>query len=573
MKKKVLFSLLSCIYFMSHAVLTEISLEQIFNTTRVETESELQQLNRSCKDLDLALVFKRVDETNEIEAYINYHGNMLSIPHEILQSIYTHLNLIDSHFMTTTKVRVYDKNNLISPEEAAATNIRLQKCHNALEKLLDQKIDPAATPRIAVCGSGGGLRATISTAGFLKGLDEDGFLDVTLYQAGLSGSTWCITPYMISQYDHFKDFYPILIDRIVNGFMKKPPKEMLEDIAESFPTIAELILRKLIFKDRPTIIDIYGFCLGESLFHDDYSIFHTGLQTQQQFVAQGQRPYPIYTAIVPHTADTAFDWLTFSPYEVACDAYTSGVPSWAFCRAYEKGTSTNRAPHLPLCFCIGLFGSAISVSFEEFYNLVLISLKPQSIFNNQFIKDLAQPSELGDVRVFPAVIKNFTYEMSNLPRNTIESNIIVDAGIDINLPLPPLLNPGRDLDIIIICDASGDVLGAPELRKAQIYAFEHQMPFPAIDYTNITNKPFSVFDDGPNSSAPIIIYVPMIQNQNYSTSFNPQNYLGNTGFLGTFNFDYNADQAHLLSGLLEESVHELKPTLLQVLKTVIQRKS
>ena len=571
MKKQILLLFLWCCTTLAGQDASEISLAQIFNATRVNSDIELQLLNRRCKELDLALFFRRIDNSNEIEACIEFRGNILTIPRDLLQTIYIHLNSIDSYSISTAKVRVYDKNNLISNEEVVTTNARLQKCHDALEKVLGQKFNAGATPRIAICGSGGGLRAAISTAGLLKAFDEDGIFDAILYQAGVSGSTWTIAPYTLSDKDHFKDFHPLLLDRIVNGFMKKGPKEMFDDIQEALPTIAELMIRKLIFKDLPTLIDIYGFVLGETLLIEQDSNLHTGMHTMQKFVAQGQRPYPLLTAIVPHDDGTNYDWFTFSPHEVACDDYISGVPSWAFGRYFEKGASTNRAPHHPISFCLGVWGSAFSLSFYEFYMLTLQHLEPKSVFG-PLLKELSQPSQFGDFRIFPAIVRNFTYKMPNLPRSEFQMNTLVDAGISINLPMPPLLNPGRKVDIIIVCDASGDVLGAQQLYFAQKYAINHNLPFPAIDYNGISNRPFSVFDDGPGSPAPIIIYVPMVKNPNYSTTFDPQDHL-QKGFLNSGNFDYSLDQAHLLSGLLETAAHELKPTLLNVLKTVIQRKS
>ena len=189
------------------------------------------------------------------------------------------------------------------------------------------------------------------------------------------------------------------------------------------------------------------------------------------------------------------------------------------------------------------------------------------------LQQLSQPNIFGESRVFPAIVNNFTHNMKGFPRSTHALNTIVDSGISINLPIPPLLNPDRHIDIIIICDASGDVINAPELQKAQAYALAHNLPFPNINYSGITSQPFSIFDDGPSSKAPVVVYVPMIQNNTYSTTFNPQNNLGNGQFMSTFNFDYSLSQAHLLSGLFEEAINELKNPLIATIKNVIQRKS
>jgi phospholipase A2 len=64
----------------------------------------------------------------------------------------------------------------------------------------------------------------------------------------------------------------------------------------------------------------------------------------------------------------------------------------------------------------------------------------------------------------PATIPNFAYGMlDKLPRTTPESFVnkehiqLMDAGMSNNLPIYPLLRPGRDVDIIIAFDASAEV--------------------------------------------------------------------------------------------------------------------
>lgn len=558
--------------------INEISLEQIFTTTHVASSAELARINRRCQELDLNLAFRKIGDGAdlsgyEVEAYIDVRGNIISIPQSILSSVYAHLQLEDVYANSIAKVRVYDKNSNLCTEEITATAARADECHAAIEKLLKQKVDPAAMPRIAICCSGGGIRATISSAGLMKGLDQEGIFDAILYMIGLSGGTWSIAPYQISDYDHFKDFHPFLIDRIVNGFLHKSEKEVLADLKTSFPVIAEFIIRKLIFKDIPNVIDIYGFCLAESLLGDDSSktFFTLGLMDQQKNIVHGQRPFPLYTCVNPLDNDNDYDWYTFSPYEVACDDLQAAVPVWSFGRAFENGVSTNKAPHLPLGFNLGLFGSALSISFEELYSMMLDSLEPRILFAG--LKYLAQSTIIGETRIFPAEIRNFTYKMKGFPRTNIDRNTFVDGGLDCNIPLPPLLNIDRNIDIIIICDASADVIGAPELKKAEAYATAHHLPFPTINYNGISDKPFTIFDDGFYSTAPVVVYVPMVKNPTYSKTFDPQNYLAVGQFMNTFNFGYTAQQAQALSGLFEEAVHELKGPLLDVMKKVIKRKS
>lgn len=77
----------------------------------------------------------------------------------------------------------------------------------------------------------------------------------------------------------------------------------------------------------------------------------------------------------------------------------------------------------------------------------------------------------------PAAIPNFALGMENqLPASCPESIFtashlqLMDAGMSNNLPIYPLLRPGRDVDIMIAFDASADVKTDNWLRVADGYA-------------------------------------------------------------------------------------------------------
>lgn len=79
----------------------------------------------------------------------------------------------------------------------------------------------------------------------------------------------------------------------------------------------------------------------------------------------------------------------------------------------------------------------------------------------------------------PAQIPNFVLGLrGSLPESTPESlhtsdSIqLMDAGMDCNLPIYPLLRQGRDVDIIIAFDASADIRRENWLRVAEGYALQ-----------------------------------------------------------------------------------------------------
>ncbi|MBY0110379.1 MAG: hypothetical protein K2X90_04685 [Candidatus Babeliaceae bacterium] len=88
--------------------------------------------------------------------------------------------------------------NALGSEEIQFLQNRSPITEKAIGNLLDIQTKKQNFPRIAVCFSGGGYRAMISTAGFIAGAEKIGLLDAISYQAGLSGSTWAIAAWLQS---------------------------------------------------------------------------------------------------------------------------------------------------------------------------------------------------------------------------------------------------------------------------------------------------------------------------------------------------------------------------------------
>jgi len=108
-----------------------------------------------------------------------------------------------------------------------------------------------------------------------------------------------------------------------------------------------------------------------------------------------------------------------------------------------------------------------------------------------------------------------------------------DGGIAANLPIPPMLRPERSVDLIIVLDASNDVAEKPfgELVKA----------IPSIASKIPTNPTFPYkFEAG--TDYPQIVYIPIIQNNDYDPTFNPE-------VCGTFKFQYDEKLTNSLEGL------------------------
>lgn len=102
---------------------------------------------------------------------------------------------INPEIAIEAKVRVGDT---LCPEEVRFREKRQRHVVKALAKYLDLKeedIHPDDVPVIAMCGSGGGLRALVAGSGSYLASQEAGLWDCVTYTAGVSGSCWLQTLY------------------------------------------------------------------------------------------------------------------------------------------------------------------------------------------------------------------------------------------------------------------------------------------------------------------------------------------------------------------------------------------
>lgn len=496
------------------------------------------------------------------------HIGQIEVPYDrgILDYLYT--TLIDNnHYKdVVAKVRVKDS---LCPEEQAFLAKRNVVTKQALEKILRQQLPADKLPRIGVVISGGGWRAAASTEAFLSSLNQTGLLDAVTYIATLSGSTWTLGPWMSSG-KSFAQFSPDHQRRLLSGILQKSLTDQLKDLQTALPLVLESFLRKMAFDESPTVIDLYGMIIALSLYDDTQkkNFLTVDLAGQIPNCKDGQTPLPIYTCLVPDKKIKT--WIEFTPFTIGSRDWGIDIPSWALGRKFKAGTSTTVTPELPISFLMGIWGSAISLSFEDMFKFTLDKLEPKILFEP--IKILAEPEVFGDVRLFPAELRNFAQKMDGQVAAKKTMLTLVDAGLDYCLPLPPMIDPNRHVDIILMLDISGDVADKTQLMLAEADARAHNLPFPKIDYTNVASKPFSIFDDGPGSNAPIVIYLPLAKNPNFSQSFDPQQNLGVGGFLNTLNFVYSKDQLGLVRGLIDRSVRDAYPTIVQAITSTLQRK-
>ncbi|OTB08143.1 hypothetical protein M426DRAFT_317246 [Hypoxylon sp. CI-4A] len=425
-----------------------------------------------------------------------------------------HDPFIHPEIQYSAKVRVSDE---LCDEEKEFLARRKKVATAALAKYLglDEKdIHPDDVPTIAMCGSGGGLRALVAGTGSLLATQEDGLFDCVTYTSGVSGSCWLQSLY-------HSTLTNCRLDRIVDHLKARVgvhiayPPAAFSSVTSS-PT-SKLLLSSLVekLKGDPKadfgLVDVYGILLaarllvpkGELGVNDkDFKI-----SNQREYIKYGQNPLPIYTAVrheIPDIVDKAqkvgaasterakeiakqeawFQWFELTPYEFFCEEFNAGIPTWALGRRFNNGEDVApegndfHLPELRMPIMMGIFGSAFCATLSHYYREIRPLVKSLTGFSTVDEMIYGYNEDLEKVHpIDPAQIPNFVYNMEGKLRFTTPTTVhkneyiqLMDAGMSNNLPIYPLLRPGRDVDIVVAFDASADVKTDNWLSVADGYA-------------------------------------------------------------------------------------------------------
>jgi cytosolic phospholipase A2 len=459
------------------------------------------------------------------------------------------------------QVRVTQQDTLCSDEQHFIAE-RQKTVRIAISNLLqtpDQSLKKV--PTIAVCCSGGGFRAMILTLGFLQGLQETGILDTVTYLCTLSGSTWFVAPWLATDRS-LHEYQPMLAESIAHGLRPIRQFQHLEQIARQF-------FYRLLKQQPLSSIDIYGTLLANTLLaplgSQNLSI---SLSKAHQYLDPARHPFPIYTAITPNVSP--YEWFEITPFELGSTYLHAYIPTWAYGRAFYNGSSLNHVPEQSLGYFMGIFGSAFSVNVRELVHATAQGLKdaiPPCIRTSlsECLNLILGPS-WKESRLIPSLLPNFAYQLPAVPLNNHPHLVLIDAGIDFNVPLPPLLRSDRKVDLILIYDASGEVDYARELRQACAYARRYNIRFSPLA-NDIGQKPVTLIAPL-HQETPLLLYFPRIKNPAYSPVFDPD-WCVSSDYCHTFNFCYTPVQLEELCGLARFTVHQHAPLIKQIIAQLL----
>lgn len=481
-----------------------------FENIRINTDSEWR--NIPDKVLDLILP----EWSKLLPSFIRKLQRELSFaPGSLADEIWheAHDPAINPEIQHSAKVRVSPE---LCDEEKEFLARRKRMTAVALAKYLginEEDVHEDDVPTIAMCGSGGGLRALVAGTGSMLATEEDGLFDCITYTSGVSGSCWL-------QMLYHSSFAAGSLSRVLDHIKSRIgvhiayPPEAFSSLS-SAPTNKYLLsglVEKL--KGDPTatfgLVDVYGLLLAARLLVPKGELGVDGrdfkLSNQRQSIRYGQHPLPVYTAVrheIPEpeavtgsstgnateaaeeeaAKEAWFQWFELTPYEFFCEEFAAGIPTWALGRKFKDGRDVPpedgfHLPEVRTPLLFGIFGSAFCATLSHYYREVRPLVQSLTGFATIDQMISGHNEDLSKVHpIDPATIPNFTYGMESKLRQTTPTSVykeeylrLMDAGMSNNLPIYPLLRPGRSVDVIVAFDASADVKTDNWLSVADGYA-------------------------------------------------------------------------------------------------------
>lgn len=439
-------------------------------------------------------------------------------------------------------------------EEQAFLNRRKQVVAAALRHVLqlDRDLQEDEIPTIAIMATGGGIRAMTSLYGQLAGLKELGLLDCISYITGASGSTWALA-------NLYED--PEWSQKDLVGPMEllktQVTKSKLSVLAPNKLWQYQQELAERTRLGHPTCFTNLWALINEALLHDGPHDHR--LSDQREALSHGQNPLPIYCALnTKEQSLTTFEfgeWCEFSPYEVGFPKYGAFIPSELFGSEFFMGRLVKQLPESRICFLEGIWSNLYAASLQD----SLYWSSDPSQFWDRWAQDRAKldkeqvphmkieepPSATGRIAEFftdlltrrplAQATHNFlrglhfhkdyfchphfstwkATKLDGLPNQLTPTEphlCLLDVGYLINTSCLPLLQPTRDVDLILSLDYN--LHGAfQQLQLLGHFCQQQGIPFPHISPSPEEQshpQECHAFCDPTQPEAPAVLHFPLV---------------------------------------------------------------
>ncbi|KAJ5890399.1 uncharacterized protein N7473_006627 [Penicillium subrubescens] len=425
----------------------------------------------------------------------------------------------------------------------------------------------SALPNIGIAASGGGYRALMNGGGGLQAFDSrtvnsslpghlGGVLQSATYLSGLSGGSWLVGSIYINNFTDvtsLRDSGTVWLfqDSIFVG--PKDSATFAIRTSDYYSQMQDAVTGKTDAGYNTSITDYWGRAVAYQLINateGGVSYTWSSIALSPNFQSGGM-PMPIVVAdgrapgqiIIPANT-TVFE---FNPWEFG----TFNPPLQAMVPLDFLGSnfSNGALPASQQCvrgfdnagFVMGTSSSLFNQAFLQVNNTQAPQIVKNSV--NQILRSLGAANL--DIAVYEPNPFYLYTNQSEYAKSTILT--LVDGGEDLqNIPLEPLLQPQRKVDVIIALDSSADTSTRWPNGTAMVATYQRSLSplgqqsglaFPSVPDQNtfinlgLNNRPtfFGCNSSNVSGSAPLVVYIP---NAPYSYQSN----------VSTFDLQYNTTE-------------------------------
>ncbi|QDS72380.1 hypothetical protein FKW77_008448 [Venturia effusa] len=430
----------------------------------------------------------------------------------------------------------------------------------------NHKSNVANLPNIGVAMSGGGYRALLNGAGVLAAFDSrtanstsrghlGGLLQSTTYLSGLSGGSWLIGSLYVNNFTAVQDILATPAHKSATGGLWQFSRNLLQgpqngvrNTGKYFIDLWSGVQSKENKGFNTTITDYWGRALSYQLINATAGgpAYTWSSISKTPSFTDGSVPMPIIVADGRAPGETLISLnatvFEFNPWEMGShDPMLYGFAPLAYVGSnFSAGVLGNKDK------CIAGFDNAgyIMGTSSSLFNQFLLNVG--SVSGIPSVVKTALAKILGRIGKNEEDIADWSpnpflgWNTQKNPGAKSRSLTLVDGGEDLqNIPLHPLIQPERSVDVIFAVDSSADTLGAganwpngtaivATYARSMNPTVQNGTAFPAIpDQNTIVNlglnkRPTFFGCDTKNMTgpAPIIVYLPnapYIFNSNIST--------------------------------------------------------
>ncbi|KAI9885006.1 MAG: Lysophospholipase 1 [Watsoniomyces obsoletus] len=435
------------------------------------------------------------------------------------------------------------RNNTIEPMRRFLGRMNITD-FDAAAYLERNRNNASALPNVGIALSGGGWRALLNGAGAIAAFDDrtanatnrgqlGGLLQSATYLAGLSGGSWLVGSIFVNNFTTIRDLQNSPAGSVWNferSVFQGPNGPSILNSVEYYGDLVDAVNNKTAAGFNTSITDFWSRGLSYQLINATEGgpgITWSSIARDTQFAA-GQTPMPLVVAdgrapgeLLISSNTTVFE---FTPWELG--SFDPTLYGFAPLRFLGSNFSAGVLPDNETC--VRGFDNAgfVMGTSSSLFNQFLLQLDNQDIpkiFKDAIAGILTGLSNANNDIADYTPNPFYRFNTGNNLSAGSKRLTLVDGGEDLqNIPLHPLIQPTRQVDVIFAVDSSADTSNWPNgtamvaTYSRSVSEIDNGTAFPAVPDQNtfvnlgLNTRPtfFGCNSTNQTGPSPLVVYLP-----------------------------------------------------------------